>query len=332
MTRASVIIPTRDRAELLARCLSSLTRQTLAPEEFEVIVVDNGSRDSTQQVAASYSTRLTVRCITAPEPGLHVGRHAGMRAARSEVLMYADDDIEATPTWVESVMRAFDEGADLVGGNNHPCFESEPPAWLQQWWEQPIYKGRALGYLSVLDFGNGCFPFNWQYVWGCNFSIRRQALDAVGGFHPDGLPQELLYLRGDGESHVAQAIHRRGGRIWFDSGASVHHLVPAERMTLGYFERRGFAQGVSDSYSEVRRSGGPRLPFRSRLRLSLRPRLAALRARWQLRGQHCSPGPSLLEVRLAVLEAWKQGFGFHQSALKSKPELLAWVLKDDYRS
>lgn len=332
MTRASIIIPTRDRAELLARCLASLTRQTLAPGEFEVIVVDNGSHDATAQVAAGYSTQLALRCIAAPEPGLHVGRHAGMRAARSDVLMYADDDIEATPTWVESVARAFDSGADLVGGNNHPRFESEPPDWLRQWWAQPVHGGRALGYLSVLDFGTGSFPLDWQFVWGCNFSIRRQALEAIGGFHPDGMPQELLHLRGDGESYVAHAVHRRGGKIWFDSGASVHHLVSPERMTLQYFQRRAFAQGVSDSYAEVRRNGDAGLPFWRRLRLNLRPRLAAARERWRLGGRQHSPKPSLLDVKLAALDAWKEGFRFHQSALKSNPDLLRWVLKEDYRS
>jgi glycosyltransferase involved in cell wall biosynthesis len=330
--QASIVIPTRNRADLLARCLASLTEQTLDPERFEVIVVDNGSTDRTVETAAGFSNRLNLRCISAPDPGLHVGRHAGMRAARSDVLMYADDDIEAAPTWVESVVRTFSAGADLVGGNNHPRFESEPPDWLRQWWEQPVYRGRALGYLSVLDFGTGSLPIDWQYVWGCNFSIRRRVLEAIGGFHPDGMPQELLHLRGDGESHVAQAVHHRGGKIWFDSGASVHHLVSSERMTLQYFQRRAFSQGVSDSYATVRRTGSSNLRWKDRLRFRLRPRLAAIRERWRLGGQRRSPEPSLLDIKLAVLDAWREGVRFHGSALKSDPDLLSWVLKSHYLS
>lgn len=331
---ASIVIPTRNRAELLARCLRSLTSQTIHPECFEVIVVDNGSSDDTVAVATSFSNRLNLHCISASDPGLHVGRHVGMRAARSDILMYADDDIEADPSWIKSVVRAFNTGADLVGGNNYPCFESEPPDWLRQWWEQPVYLGRALGYLSVLDFGTGCCPLDWRYVWGCNFSIRRRVLEEIGGFHPDGMPRELLHLRGDGESYVARMVYRRGGKIWFDSGASVHHLVPSERMTLHYFQQRAFSQGVSDSYSEVRRNGGPNLRWESKLRLNLRPRLAAIRERWQNKGKSPpqSERPSLLDVKLAVLKGWKEGVCFHQSALRSNQNLLSWVLKNNYLS
>ncbi|MCD6672183.1 MAG: glycosyltransferase [Burkholderiaceae bacterium] len=331
MIRASVIIPTRDRADLLERCLAALTRQTLAADEFEVVVVDNGSRDATAQVAAGYATHLALRCIVAPEPGLHVGRHAGMRAARSDVLMYTDDDAEPEPTWVEAVAQAFEDPAvGLVGGNDYPRFEGDPPAWLQRWWNEPVYRGRALGYLSVLDFGSGRFPLAPEYVWGCNFSIRRQALETVSGFHPDGVPRDLMRLRGDGESYVASAIVSRGWKAIFDSRASVHHLVPPARMTRDYFEQRGFAQGVSDSYSAVRRHRGASLPLSERLRTRLRPAAGSLKARWKMAGSRDPAASTLLEVRLSTLRAWARGFAFHQSALRSDPDLLGWVLKDNY--
>lgn len=192
MTEASVIIPTRNRAELLRACLESLCRQTLEMDRFEVIVVDNGSTDRTKEVVGQFTNILPVRCIDAPAPGLHVGRHAGMRSARSQVLMFADDDIKASPTWIASVVSAFaDPSVGLVGGNNYPDFECEPPGWLRTWWNMPVGKGKALGYLSILDFGKLDGPIDPSYVWGCNFSIRASALAEVGGFHPDGMPDEL---------------------------------------------------------------------------------------------------------------------------------------------
>lgn len=331
MIRASVIIPTRDRAALLERCLDALTRQTLAANEFEVIVVDNGSRDATAQVAASFFGRLSLRVVAAPEPGLHVGRHAGLRTARSDVLMYTDDDAEAEPAWVEAVVQAFENPiVGLVGGNNYPRFEGDPPAWLQQWWNEPVYRGRALGYLSVLDFGSGRFPLAPEYIWGCNFCVRRQALETVGGFHPDGMPRELMRLRGDGESYVAKAIGSHGWTTLFDSRASVHHLVSATRMTRGYFEQRGFAQGVSDSYSAVRRHRRTPLPLSERLHARLRPTVNALRLRRKMVGSRDPAANTLLEVRRSTLRAWAEGFAFHQSALRSDPDLLRWVLKDNY--
>ncbi len=112
--KASVIIPTRNRADVLVRCLAALTRQTLPIDEFEVLVVDNGSIDSTCDVAKAYGQSLQLTYVTAPVPGLHVGRHAGLLRAKSDVLIFADDDIEALPTWVEAVVDSFkDTGVAL---------------------------------------------------------------------------------------------------------------------------------------------------------------------------------------------------------------------------
>jgi glucosyl-dolichyl phosphate glucuronosyltransferase len=306
----------------------------MSTTQFEVIVVDNGSRDDTADVAASYAARLNLRCVAAPEPGLHVGRHAGCREAASDVLMYADDDIEATPTWVESVANAFaDSNVGLVGGNNYPKFECQAPDWLDLWWSRRVHRGRALGYLSILDFGIGRFPVGPGYVWGCNFSVRRQALEEAGGFHPDSLPRELLRMRGDGETHVANAVSRRGWTVLFDSGASVHHCVSAERMTAGYFEQRAYAQGITDSYAAVRSRGDFPLPVRQRFWASLRPALSGLGHRWRARAAiDGSPGKVLLKVKLAALRAWREGYGFHQAAVRNDPTLLQWVLKENYLS
>jgi hypothetical protein len=103
-------------------------------------------------------------------------------------------------------------------------------------------------------------------------------------------------------------------------------------MTLQYFQRRAFSQGVSDSYATVRRTGSSNLRWKDRLRFRLRPRLAAIRERWRLGGQRRSPEPSLLDIKLAVLDAWREGVRFHGSALKSDPDLLSWVLKSHYLS
>ena len=330
----TVIIPTRDRADLLSACLDSLTRQTLAAERFEVVVVDNGSSDDTQAVAQRFSTRLPLMLLHEPEPGLHVGRHAGWRAARSEVLVFADDDIVATPKWLETVATQFGADTDLalLGGNNHPAFEHEPPPWLRWAWEQPVAvagrHGRALSTLSVLDFGNGTFEFDPGWVWGCNFSVRAAALRAASGFHPDGVPAEHLHLRGDGETHVAEVVRARGWRCRFDGGASVHHAVTASRMTVAYFEKRAFAQGVSDSYTRMRSCGktdGPLARLRARARRALTDWQPVAAANMEANAAEQWQAIVALQRR-----AHARGEAFHQRALRDDPSLRDWVLKAAY--
>lgn len=330
--RASVIVPTRNRASVLRDCLVSLTRQTLPVEDFEVIVVDNGSSDDTAAVARSFDGLLRLRLLHEAEPGLHVGRHAGAKAARSDVLMFCDDDIEALPGWVGAVVRRFgeDPGVALVGGNDLPSWQGDVPGWLDLWWRQPVARGRALGYLSVLDFGDGVFDIEPTWVWGCNFNLRRAAFEAARGFHPDGVPRDRLAWRGDGETYVSHTVRARGWRTVFDSAASVHHRVDASRMTSAYFAQRAYAQGISDSYSAIRRHGGLRADWRA----PLRPLAGAWRDRKRLAAAAAEDVAAVEEWRqvlAAARRAYAEGVAFHREAVRRDPALMAWVLKEDYR-
>ncbi|MCK4816436.1 glycosyltransferase family 2 protein, partial [bacterium] len=106
----SVIITTRNRSKALSYALESITKQTLYSQLFEVIIVDNGSTDSTREVVDSFTGQIpTLRYYYEGSPGLHVGRHKGLNEAKSNILVYADDDIEAFPTWLEAIAEAFED-------------------------------------------------------------------------------------------------------------------------------------------------------------------------------------------------------------------------------
>lgn len=324
----SVIIPTRNRAPLLRLALQSLAAQTLPTERFEVLVVDNGSTDSTRQVVEEHQGQLReLRYFFDPTPGLHVGRHRGLREARGEVLVYADDDIEATPTWLAAIEECFGSpGVAMVGGNNYPRFEATPPAWLTRLWQKPAYGGRAITSLSVLEIASGQRPISPFYVWGCNFSIRKQVLLEAGGFHPDGMPEEQIRFRGDGETHVSAHVARKGLTCLFDSRASVYHAVTGTRMTFEYFRKRAFNQGISDSYSRLRQgSAGWR-----GLRKPLSHALAAVRSTRAWAGEWLSQDRELGLLARTMRAGYREGYKYHQHAYRADPALQSWVHKPDY--
>lgn len=325
----SVIIPTRNRADLLATTLESLTRQTIGATTFEVLVVDNGSQDKTADVVQEYVSRLpNLRYFLAPEPGLHIGRHRGLRESNGEVLVFADDDIEALPTWLAAIQRAFSNPeVAMMGGNNLPRFVAPPPAWLTALWQLKHKQGiQAIWPLSVILFPNKQCEISPFYIWGCNFAIRKDVLLAAGGFHPDGMPKDKLQYRGDGETHVSRFVAKAGLKCVFDSDASIYHLVTPERMTFGYFRLRGFSQGVSDSYTNLREMHLYRRAFNatvvSLIRL-MRPvyhRLAGYRLR-----------DSEAQYALRELDAgYAEGYAYHQHLFKTDSEIRAWVLKESY--
>lgn len=322
----TVVIPTRNRAELLAPTLESIVNQDLTQSEFEVLVIDNGSTDGTQSVIAEYKRQLpNLEGIYAPEPGLHTGRHVGMKAANGEILVFADDDIEALPTWLLSIDAAFkDPDVAMVGGNNYPKFLQAPPRWLVRLWDRPTLGGyKAITSLSVIEFTRPIIEISPYYIWGCNFSIRKSVLLKAGGFHPDGMPSDLIRFRGDGETHVSQYVVESGLKCVFHSGASVHHKVTAERMTFAYFRQRGFNQGVSDSYSELRRQGqltsSPKQNiFRRGLRMAMQ-KFIALQDSGEVRR-------ALEELKLGH----RDGYAYHQAVYRDDPEVREWVHRSTY--
>lgn len=328
----SVIIPTRNRAALLDEALLSFRSQVLPADRFEVLVIDNGSTDGTKQIVEEHQRSAgNIRYFHESVPGLHVGRHRGLREASANILVYADDDIKATPTWLAAIDENFaDPEVAMVGGNNFPNFTNSMPAWLARLWKQRSMGGHAIPSLSVLVLPEGRYPFDPYLVWGCNFSIRKQVLLAAGGFHPDAMPPDLIRFRGDGETCISRFVKDRKLRCMFDSRVSVHHAVPPERMTWEYFCQRSYNQGISDSYSCLRSAqqvDGRRPSWIARLmaasKTGIRGGLAAMRilAPYDI---------ELRKLQLAMRESYRGGFAYHQRIYQDDPEVRTWVHRRDY--
>jgi len=309
----SVIIPTRNRARHLQGALFSLRGQTHGGESFEVLVVDNGSTDNTREVCETCRAFLpNFQYLYESHPGLHMGRHLGMKRAQADILVYADDDIEAFPTWLEGIAEAFcDEQVVLVGGKNLPKFESEPPVWIRRMWENEHQGGRVIPYLSILDLGDEVKRVNPYYIFGCNFSIRKSLLLEAGGFHPDAMPPELIRYRGDGETHVSRFIIIQGYKALYHPKASVYHLVPTERTTVDYFCHRAWLQGISDSYTAIRDG-----------RCSFLSYLVGLSRTAKMLFSRKPTSTFFLH--------YLKGFLYHQREVKGDPALRDWVMKESY--
>ena len=301
----SVIIPTRNRAALLYNALESLTSQTYPPECFEIIVIDNGSTDSTVEVCRHFKRRLPhFKCVYDPRPGLHNGRHTGLEEANGDILVYADDDIEALPTWLEGIAESFvDPSVVLVGGKVLPKFESTPPEWIDLL-SARTDAGWTLAWYSLLDFGDTAHEIPHEYVWGCNFSIRKDVLRKAGGFHPDSVPQELIKYRGDGETAVSFAIRDLGLKAMYNPKATVYHVVSTARMTVDYIYQRAFNQGVSNSYTSIRNSCVLSPP--------------------------ANYAPTTETILEAVNRGIVDGFNYHQQEVQADSTLREWVFRENY--
>jgi hypothetical protein len=214
-----------------------------------------------------------------------------------------------------------DSSVHLVGCRYLPEYEEQPPAWLERLWTNNS-EGRALSYLSLLDYGPETKEIDPTMIWGLCYAIRRETLVKLGGFHPDGYLWKLRRYRGDGEtapSLLAKQLKLRGV---YQGRTAVYHYIPRARMTVDYLERRAHLQGISDSYTSIRRDGNP--PEQG----SIRSRLSLLKAATEIRLPGCKTSVQGIRARLDY--ALRQGYAYHQSEVRRDPKLLAWVLREDY--
>lgn len=331
MTYLSVIIPTRNRALFLEDALESILKQTLSLDDFEILVVDNGSTDQTAEVVREFNVKNNqIRYFYVSEPGLHVGRHVGDREAKGEILVFVDDDIIATPGWLRAIQETFkDPAVALVGGKILPKWGGDVPQWIDLFKNHTDY-GWTIGYLSLLDFGDSRKEIPATYVYGCNFSIRKSVLFECGGFHPDSMPQELIRYRGDGETALSLAVMQKGYKAIYEPKATVYHRVAPERLTVDYFCRRAFNQGISDSYTEIRQEHGlgnilTRNSQKTSLLSKILKKVLQLFMYWKTKlisEQH--------PIKKQIINAYEEGKSYHKRQVAEDSKLLEYVLKERY--
>jgi glycosyltransferase involved in cell wall biosynthesis len=238
--RASVIVPTRNRADRLDACLAALAHQTLPAGQFEILVVDNGSTDGTAaRIARWAELRPGLRRVEAPEPGVSRARNAGIAAAQGELLAFIDDDAVAEPSWLATLLGAYDRWPRVGAacGRARLRLERRPPPWYGPFSET---------WYSAMDFGPTARLLldAHEVPWSLNLSARAALAREVGGF-PEQLGRVDGNLLSGEEFPFITGIRATGAHIAYEPEAVVWHAVPAERLRMGWLLRRAWVEGRS---------------------------------------------------------------------------------------
>ena len=329
--KASVIIPTLNRCELLNKTILSLVKQVFDCAEFEIIIIDNGSTDATKSVVNHFINKYSqhiIRYIYDDIPGSTSARHRGAKEANSDILCFVDDDIEATPGWLQAICGIFkNPDVHLVGGKCLPIYEVPPPEWEKSLWICNNDFKMCCCY-SLIDQGDMQKDTHPNYIFGLNFSIRKQTLFDLGGFHPDYVPKRIQKYQGDGETGLTMKFAKKGLRAVYEPNAIVYHHVTKERLTIEYLESRMFFNGVGYSYSLTRNYSKVMVAYKLLLR-KIKTRVKAL-----LMCPKNEVSPILTsedhELREKMIIACQNGFDFHQSEIKKDSRLIGWIKKENY--
>jgi glycosyltransferase involved in cell wall biosynthesis len=185
----SVVVPVKDDAVALERCLGLLARQTVQP--MEVVVVDNGSRDDSAQVARAHDARV----VPEPRPGIPAAAATGYDAARGDVIARCDADSVPSEDWLERIVLAMadDPRLDALTGTGRFY---DLPRWAALL-VRPAYLG---SYYLLVHAAMGRTP-----VWGSNMALRRTTWQEVR----DRVHRDDPELHDDIDLAFALAPHHR---------------------------------------------------------------------------------------------------------------------------
>ncbi len=249
MAKITVIICTFNRCQSLAKALDSVATITLPEsEEWEVLVVDNNSRDQTRDVVEDFCRRYPnhFRYLFEPRQGKSWALNSGIQEARGDVLAFVDDDVTVESTWLQNLTGGLWSGEWAgAGGRILPQWPCTPPSWLpeKEWF------GRAP--LTIFDVGPDAGPLT-DAPFGTNMAFHRRVFEKYGIFRTDLGPGPNGKIRNNEDTELGRRLLAAGERLKYEPKAVVHHSVPQNRLKRGYFLTWWFNKGRAD----IRETGG----------------------------------------------------------------------------
>lgn len=242
--KATIGLCTYNRADLLREALTALDGQDLSPDEAEVLVVDNGSRDATEAVVEDHRqrARLPVRYVLEPRRGLSHARNRCLERARGELVLFIDDDaVPVQPDWARRLCGAFVH-ADVAaaGGDVIPEWpDGVRPAWLHESLVPPL----GLTPFRSQEPAELCYP---RSVVGANCCFRRVLSLEMGGFEPAlGFSGDTL-VPGE-ETELCLRLWKAGKKTLYIPGAAVRHRIARAKLTSAWIQERARGQGISEA-------------------------------------------------------------------------------------
>lgn len=259
-----------NRASRLPALAQALLTQE-CPIPFQVLFVNNNSRDNTESVLRELCTKhpKLFRYVNEQKQGIvHARNRAIEESLDSDILAFIDDDELPRPGLLATAVQCLENGADCVGGRVHVNFEGQPrPKWLTD---------DLLGFLAEVDYGDSVFAIHNTEtpLWTANIAYRTKLFE-------DGLRFDRRYNRaghavGGGEDLVMfETLLRRKTPMQYCPHMVVDHFVEPWRLHRRYFLRLHYHSGIKSGMWDMPRYdneifGIPPFLFRQALMQCLR--------------------------------------------------------------
>jgi glycosyltransferase involved in cell wall biosynthesis len=242
-TIASIIVPTRNRPTQLSACLQSLARLEYPKDQFEVIVVDDGSIAPPDAIVRGFKNKISVELLIQLHAGPAAARNTGAARARGRILAFTDDDCQPAPDWLEKLTACFDLAPDCaIGGRTLNALPENS------------YSKASQVLIDYLYTYHNADPNRASFLTSNNLAMPADRFRAVGGFDAE-------WLRAAAEDReLCDRWLCYGNRLIYAPEALVYHAHP---LTFRTFWQQHFNYGRGAFYFHRARA------FRGQCRLRI---------------------------------------------------------------
>ncbi|RJQ16228.1 MAG: glycosyltransferase [Nitrospiraceae bacterium] len=218
---ASIIIPVYNGEATIENCILSLLNQSMPADTYEIIVVDDGSTDSTGDVVGKFAGSKNLKYIHQKNSGPSAARNCGVEAASGEIVLFIDADCEASFNWIEEMLRPFkDAGVAGVKGVYTSRQKEIIARLVQLEYEDKYNRMKRFPSIDFID------------TYACGY--RRKVFRQAGGFD-NSFPTASVE-----DQEFSFRIAKKGHKLVFNPKASVRHLHAA---SLGNYLRKKYKIG-----------------------------------------------------------------------------------------
>jgi len=233
----TVLMATRNGAAWLRETLEAFAG--LQPPEggWKLVVVDNGSTDSTAEVIRGFERSLPLTVLHQPRPGKNAALNLGLAEVEGDLVVFTDDDVLPDADWLVALRAAAAEypGFGVFGGSIQPRWPYEPPRWILEL--VPL----GLVYSLTVERSDG--PCDSDWIWGPNMMVRAGLLADGHRFDETVGPDGTAEYRMGSETTFTKQLAEHGARCRHVAAARVRHMIRPFQMDRRWIIGRAFRAG-----------------------------------------------------------------------------------------